>query len=1343
MVALPVVPLRERVVEIVLDLGPGLAERYRYGSGFRLGGRLVLTAAHVVAGAAAAGITVRGPDKVPQPARVVDGLAGDPDTVDLALLELCDQTAELPPPPVAVVDRDAAVPVPVEGCWAVGYPLFQEIPSAAGGVVRETAQVWGMVLPAENLVGGLLSLQVTSAPRALPPRHEALGQSQWSGMSGAAVLAGERLIGVVSEHAPRRGESTITVTPLASLGRLPAAAASRWWAYLAADPGRLVMLPARRGRAEPAYRATLRQLRARTGVLQGRDGELAAIGAFAAGQPSVVAPPGSQHAWLVGGPWAGKTALLAEAVHALPPEVDCVAYFLTRPTGDADRERFLAAVVPQLAWLLGTDPPSALDEHVFRQLWEQAAQRAADAGRPLLLIVDGLDEDLRPGGHSVAGWLPGRLPGLPARVLVASRLYPRLPNDVDPAHSLATLTLDELYTLPDSPHAARLRELADQEITQLLRRADEDLALDVLGLLTAARGGPLADADLAMLTGSRPWKVRGILDGEAARTLQQVGPADMPRYTFAHETLLARCQQQGVGDPAHTHRIHEWAATWRDRGWPEARDGQEGTPLYLLDRYPRTLDGDPQRLAAVAGDANWVTTAIRTLGIDAVLAELRAAGAAAPGEPRLAAVHAAVRSQAHNLRGKEAADDPGFVPRQLCLQAAELGETLLAADCQTRQLAADDPGPVLQWTTRRASSALILELGRHDRGVGAMAALPDGRVVTGGDRLFGGLGRFGGRVLVWDPDAPGTGPVELGRHDSEVAAVAVLPDGRVVTGDGDDTGRVLVWDPDAPETGPVELGRHDSEVAAVAVLPDGRVVTGGGVIDDTGRVLVWDPDAPGTGPVELGRHDGFVVAVAVLPDGRVVTGDGDDTGRVLVWDPDEPGTGPVEIGRHDSSVAAVAVLPDGRVVTGGGVSGDGGWVLVRDPDAPGTGPVEIGRHDGFVRAVAVLPDGRVVTGGGVSGDGAGRVLVWNPDEPETGPVELGRHDSEVAAVAVLPDGRVVTGDGIGGRVLVWHPDQPGPALVEPGRDDSWVNAVAVLPGGRMVGISGGRVLVWDPDEPETAPSEIGRHEGWWFAMAALPDGRVVTGDGDDTGQVLVWDPDEPETGPVEIGRHEGWVRAVAVLPDGRVVTGGDGPGNDVGRVLVWDPDEPGTGPVEIGRHDRWLDSDGWVGAVAVLPDGRVVTGGWRLLVWDPDEPGTGPVEIIRHGSPVAAMAVLPDGRLVTGDSDGAGRVLVRDPDAPGTGPVEIGRHDSYVKAVAVLPGGRVVTSGDDDRVWLWDVQSSSPGSPLACSAYALATSPSPFGARLFIGHAMGGISCWEVRPVTQIAGSNYSKACTT
>ena len=170
-------------------------------------------------------------------------------------------------------------------------------------------------------------------------------------------------------------------------------------------------------------------------------------------------------------------------------------------------------------------------------------------------------------------------------------------------------------------------------------------------------------------------------------------------------------------------------------GRPRRRS--RGPRCYLLDRYPQTLYDDPPRLAALAGDVGWVTAAIRTLGVDAVLAELKTAGAAAPGEPRLAAMHAVVRGQAHHLRDREAVGDPGFVPRQLCLQAAELGETLLAADCRTRQLASDDPGPVLQWTTRRASPALILELGRHGGGVTAVAVLPDGRVVSGGVRRAG------------------------------------------------------------------------------------------------------------------------------------------------------------------------------------------------------------------------------------------------------------------------------------------------------------------------------------------------------------------------------------------------------------------------------------------------------------------------------------------------------------------------------------------------------------------------------------------------------------------------------
>ena len=131
----------------------------------------------------------------------------------------------------------------------------------------------------------------------------------------------------------------------------------------------------------------------------------------------------------------------------------------------------------------------------------------------------------------------------------------------------------------------------------------------------------------------------------------------------------------------------------------------------------------------------------------------------------------------------------------------------------------------------------------------------------------------------------------------------------------------------------------------------------------------------------------------------------------------------------------------------------------------------------------------------------------------------------------------------------------------------------------------------------------------------------------------------------------------------------------------------------------------------------------------PGGPGGPPGQVGRHGHTVSAVAALPDGRVVTGGRNG--RVQVWDPADPRADPAEVGRHLRGVRAVAVLPDGRVVTGGGDDRVWLWGAQSSSPRNLLACSAYALATFPLLSGVHLFIGHARGGISCWEVHTVAQ------------
>jgi hypothetical protein len=186
---------------------------------------------------------------------------------------------------------------------------------------------------------------------------------------------------------------------------------------------------------EPEYRSTLREISARTPQLLGREPELAELAAFATGA--------EHYRWLTGEAWAGKTALIAEAVTtARPQSVDVVAYFLSRHEGDADSNRFLAAVVPQLAYLLRVDlPDPGLTQ--FRSLWERATGRAAATGRHTLLVVDGLDEDLRPAGlPSVASLLPSQA-GARAHVLVTSRL------SGSPTSRPATLY--ELFPLWTSP----------------------------------------------------------------------------------------------------------------------------------------------------------------------------------------------------------------------------------------------------------------------------------------------------------------------------------------------------------------------------------------------------------------------------------------------------------------------------------------------------------------------------------------------------------------------------------------------------------------------------------------------------------------------------------------------------------------------------------------------------------------------------------------------------------------------------------------------------------------------------------------------------------------------------
>ena len=192
-----------------------------------------------------------------------------------------------------------------------------------------------------------------------------------------------------------------------------------------------------------------------------RQNELTRITNFASSE-NINDPPtaSDRYMWLIGRPWAGKTALLAEAVFSMPSTVDVIGYFLTARESQASQEQFLAAILPQLAWLLNIETPLSPDIHNFRDMWEKCSKRATELGRYLLLVVDGLDEDVRPSGRSVAAMLPTVGLNRSTGVIVSSRTYPELPDDVDSRRPLRNATVVQLL---DSPYATDRRISAEQK----------------------------------------------------------------------------------------------------------------------------------------------------------------------------------------------------------------------------------------------------------------------------------------------------------------------------------------------------------------------------------------------------------------------------------------------------------------------------------------------------------------------------------------------------------------------------------------------------------------------------------------------------------------------------------------------------------------------------------------------------------------------------------------------------------------------------------------------------------------------------------------------------------------
>ncbi|GEC10409.1 hypothetical protein SSP24_80640 [Streptomyces spinoverrucosus] len=615
----------ERAAEIIVGL-PGTGRR---GSGYLVAPGRVLTAAHVVAGAV--GVRVRFEADRPGERTVEASVAWAHAGIDVAVLTV-PEDGDVPAVSYGRLGEQDAV----LRCTALGFPRFKLRTGADGSRFRDAEHVHATCAVLSNRREGTLDLGVTPAP-AEDPDH---GRDAWEGMSGAAVFSGDRLVGVVTVHHRTDGP-----------GRIAASRVDRWAEALDAPQQAVLerLLGHRLGLSalpsaapgtsadlvQEAYRAQLADIAPE--YLTGRATELADLVSFCADR--------EPYLWLQGPPWAGKTALAAWFALHPPRGVVPVWFFITaRYASQSDSDAYTAAVIDQLATLAGRAPattgsPTARDGE-RRLLLRQAAEQVARDGGTLLLVVDGLDEDqsLTPGGSgtSIASLLPERPPPN-VRVLVTSRTSPGLSADVPGGHPLRSCRVAKVSATAASRHT-------EYEAKYDLHKAlsGDRLQRDLVGLLTAARGTLTVD-DLRELTGEPAYELRGRLGSAFGRILRLRGDAggeggsggpegygdDLVLYTstrgylFAHETLLTVAQDElGPDLGTYVERLHAWAKSYEERGWPE------DTPLYLLQPYGRLLAflQEAGRLTDLAVDVRRRDRLLEATGSDAAcLAEIATA----------------------------------------------------------------------------------------------------------------------------------------------------------------------------------------------------------------------------------------------------------------------------------------------------------------------------------------------------------------------------------------------------------------------------------------------------------------------------------------------------------------------------------------------------------------------------------------------------------------------------------------------------------------------------------------------------------------------------------------------
>ena len=298
--------------------------------------------------------------------------------------------------------------------------------------------------------------------------------------------------------------------------------------------------------------------------------------------------------------------------------------------------------------------------------------------------------------------------------------------------------------------------------------------------------------------------------------------------------------------------------------------------------------------------------------------------------------------------------------------------------------------------------------------------------------------------------------------------------------------------------------------------------------------------------------------------------------------------------------------------------------------------------------------------------------------------QLTGHGGPVRAIAISGDGNTVLSGSFDTAAIRWSLKTESADQVLRFHADA-VNAVAFLKDGRMATAGAdARIAIWTAGRQQ--PDRVfDGHGAPIVSLAVSPDGaRLASASWDHT--VRIWSLGDGVQQVLE--GHTQNVNSVAFMPDGRslVSVGYDR------ELRIW-PSAGGTPNV--------ITLSSSLNAVAVAPDGEIITGGadgkLRFLTTEGQESG----EVQAGLMPIVALTICPDATLIAAARVGGGVAII---DRKGRSIARtLGDPGSPAWSVAFLPNNAtLLTGGADGKIRLWNART---GDPIGTSLQATRRDP--------------------------------------